>query len=307
MKSGSVFWGVLLITLGAFFLLYNFSVELNLSPVLDLWPLVLVVWGVSLLKISPIAKNILSGISGLLLGLLITALVTGSWRGFQRFDWDNSFFTDDESEFYDQADSMFVELDSAVANASINFAGGAGEFKIKGGSDYLADFHTLGNFSSLKSTYNEDNTSAEIFFAINSDNIKINKLSGRAGDIRLNNLPVWDITLKVGAAEFGGDLTGLKVRKMTISAGAADISLKLDALLDSSYYMVETGVANVEILVPEFAGCQIKTMAGLSAKDFKGFNKQEKRAWRTDNFYSADKKLYLVLKGGMSNFEVKRY
>jgi len=71
--------------------------------------------------------------------------------------------------------------------------------------------------------------------------------------------------------------------------------------------MVETGVASVEIEVPEASGCRILVDSGLSSKDFDGFVKQSDGAYETSNFKTAVNKVNISLKGGLSSFEVRKY
>ena len=69
-NAGSVFWGILLIALGALFLLENLDiVQLHLENVWQLWPLLIVGVGVSLLN--------LKGALGVIVNVLLIAAVLG--------------------------------------------------------------------------------------------------------------------------------------------------------------------------------------------------------------------------------------
>jgi len=48
-KTGSIFWGIVLMFLGAVFLLANFGILIDYAHIFDLWPLIIIVVGVKLL------------------------------------------------------------------------------------------------------------------------------------------------------------------------------------------------------------------------------------------------------------------
>lgn len=48
-KTGSVFWGIVLMILGVIFLLANFEIFIDYAHIFDLWPLIIIVVGVKLL------------------------------------------------------------------------------------------------------------------------------------------------------------------------------------------------------------------------------------------------------------------
>ncbi|MBI5323909.1 MAG: hypothetical protein HZB41_01280, partial [Ignavibacteriae bacterium] len=79
-KTKSIFWGVFLIFLGIFFLMNELNMwNYDLSVIQYFWPLLLVIWGISILKIPGIAKKILASLAAILLALFIMSLVTHHW------------------------------------------------------------------------------------------------------------------------------------------------------------------------------------------------------------------------------------
>jgi hypothetical protein len=70
MKSSKIFWGVFLVSLGTLLLIRQFGVwDVDLGDLFNLWPSLLIIWGVSLLKIGEIAKLSLIAITALLLAV----------------------------------------------------------------------------------------------------------------------------------------------------------------------------------------------------------------------------------------------
>lgn len=80
MKTYIIFWGVLLISLGIALTLNNFELlNFDFSFALKMWPIILIIWGLTFLKISEILKKILAAISALFLTLLFIALIKFDW------------------------------------------------------------------------------------------------------------------------------------------------------------------------------------------------------------------------------------
>jgi hypothetical protein len=70
MKSSTIFWGVFLISLGILLLLRQFGIwDADLGDLFDLWPSLLIIWGISLLKIGEKAKLLIVALTALLLAL----------------------------------------------------------------------------------------------------------------------------------------------------------------------------------------------------------------------------------------------
>jgi hypothetical protein len=55
-RTGSVFWGIVLMILGVVFLMANFSFLVTYSGIWNLWPLVVIIFGVKLV-VDYMAKN----------------------------------------------------------------------------------------------------------------------------------------------------------------------------------------------------------------------------------------------------------
>lgn len=77
MKSSTIFWGVFLISLGALLLLRQFGIwDSDLGDLFDLWPSLLIIWGISLLKIGNVAKTALIALTALLLAVFTSGFFT---------------------------------------------------------------------------------------------------------------------------------------------------------------------------------------------------------------------------------------
>ena len=315
MKTSTIFWGSLLIFVGILFLLNNFDVmDVTLNNIIDFWPVVLIIWGISLLKIPDIVKKIMAGASALLLAWIVV--------GFFSFHWTGDVFDDMDFEFGESFEepaeplppgaeseerTLNIEYDTNYTYGEFNFNGGAGEFDIKGTTADLVLVKALGLQEDLKFRKFKDKKEV----VVDLDFGKTKKIKGMPLDrealIKLNPETIWDVDIHVGAAEMDCDFRDYRTRSVNVKAGAADINLILGNKYDSLEVRVDAGASNIEIRVPKTSGCEIIAKIGLSAKDFYGFEKHEDGIYRSENYQTSDKIIKLYISGGVSNFEVDRY
>ena len=109
-------------------------------------------------------------------------------------------------------------------------------------------------------------------------------MDGNEVMVRLNDKPLWNINLEVGAGETTFDLSGYKVQSMRLKGGVASYKLKLPEPVSVMDITVETGVADVSIKVPQVSACRITVESGLSSKDFSDFEKQADGSYQTANY-----------------------
>ncbi|OGU18014.1 MAG: hypothetical protein A2X61_14910 [Ignavibacteria bacterium GWB2_35_12] len=309
-KTSSIFWGVFLIFLGLFFLLNELSLwNYDLSIIQYFWPLLLVIWGISILKIPGIAKKILASLAAILLALFIMSLVTHHWSCNVNHNIV-SIFAQDDSNIPD--DSIKYELvlnypyDSLCKAATLNFDAGAGSFRIKDTCSGILEVYSyskLGDFE-LNNSGTRENVNLNLDMSLDKF-WKKNKMKRKA-EIKFSPVIPWDLNLNIGASNFDCDLSKYKIKNLNIDGGASNIEIMLGDLYDTTNVNIEVGASNIEIAIPSTSACQIVTSTGLSQKDFSGFKRSED-TYTTENFYTSKKRIFLNLSGGVSSFEVKRY
>jgi hypothetical protein len=318
MRTSSIFWGTLLIFLGIFFLLTNLGmIHLNLGWISSYWPLLLIIWGLSLLNIPRWAKNIMSAFSAILIALIIMSTVSQAWKGDFRF-WKgmhhgiNVTTSDDDEEGTDSTShntkKMVIAIDSTYTNGQFNFSGGAGEFTIQDTTSKLIDIEASGSNKDLICNPNKDNKTVTLDYAFDS-NSKIfrNIDKERYAKIKLSPNILWDLNLKLGAATVNCDLSEYKMQSVTLNVGAADITIKLGDLAEKTNIDVKAGASDIKISIPNSSGCEIISKTSLSERDFNGFQSNGKDSYKTENFDNSSKKIYIKISGGISSFNVERY
>lgn len=304
MNPSRFFWGTLLILFGAYFLLMNFDlIKFDLSFILDLWPLLLVLWGISLLKIHPIIKNILAGISAVLFVLIIIAFFSKLWH----WDWNYSTEENKRSRTV-QSEHHKLLMDTSYKFVEFSLNGGAGEFCIDDTTSELVDILTEGAVSSLNFNRADSISNNTIVFNFDDKNNFFKNIhSNRNADLKFNTSPVWKFDFNLGASEFNADLAYLKTREVNIKAGAADVFLKLGNHFNETYLNIDAGASDINIEIPSGSGCRIESKTGLSGENFDGFVSKGNNIYESDNYNNAKDKIFINISGGISDFNVTKY
>lgn len=308
MKTKHFFWGALFITIGALILLNNFFfLNFGWNDLWKFWPLVLVLWGVTIIVRNNYFKGLLAAVSGIILAFVIFATFkAGSEIFTDNFKWDSNDFniSADGSE---NLQSYNDSYDPSIKEAKFHFESGAGAFVINGTSTDLISAKAAG--IGYEFTVNKDSIShqADILLSMQGHHIRFRhgKFRNKA-KIELNVNPVWDLNFDIGAASVDFDLRPFKTKNVDIDMGAASLKLKLGNNIDESHVSIKGGASALEIFVPENAGCDITTDISLSSKSFNGFNKISSDHYQTDNFQTAKNKIYLNIETGVSSIKVIR-
>jgi hypothetical protein len=304
MKTSSVFWGLFFIFLGLIILLEKLNVLLiDYGNFFDYWPIIIILFGFSILNLPEILKKIIAAVAALLMALFVMSMVHFSWFPFIDFDDDYSTKTKKENSFSQIASIPFTEN---IKYSSLELNAGACSIIFKDSATQLIDVisgYPLINIDySTKDSQNNVNILLDLrlrtkFFSKKHDNNVI---------INLNTQPIWDLDLDIGAVNMECDLSKYKIRDLCIDAGATDIDITLGNKHSYSYIEINSGASDFTINIPKESGCQIESSTGLSSEDFPGF-RIFKGSYYTENFEKADNKIIIKISGGVSSFEVVRY
>jgi hypothetical protein len=304
MKSSVVFWGVFLILIGILLLLDNWNLfNYNLHFIIDFWPLILIVWGLSLLKLNDTAKNILAGLSGAFLALLIMAILNFDFSIKKFIEYDNEEINEPESKIHEEFKFAY---DSAFTKGRICFEGAAGQFSFNENTNDLIYMESGKYLVDPIVTPDPKSKTIEIDIQSSPGHGKVNHLDNEL-NVKLNRLVDWDMDISLGAAEFDADFSDQKIKTIDLDAGAADIEITLGDRSDTTYIDISVGASDIIIRIPQNSGCLVTAETVLVDKDLPGFNNKEKNDYYTDNYFSSNKKIIIKIEGGVSHFEVERY
>jgi hypothetical protein len=308
MKTKHIFWGILFISIGMLWLLDRFiwlSVEWNY--VWKLWPVVIILWGVSLMVTNHLIRGIITAITAFLLALaLFTSVKYGVIHTGDGIEWNiNDDGISDKFEVTDYSESY----NDNYQKATLHFEAGAGSFIAHDTTEELFHANVEGRKDSYNLTKSGTGNDVNLNFDMHKKHINFfpfNKMRNRV-DLKLNSTPLWDLNFNLGAASIDFDLTPYKTYNIAIKMGAASLKLKLGDRSEESRLNIDAGASSIDIDVPQDAGCEVKTESSLSAKYINGFKNIEDNLYRTDNFDSAKKKIYITIKSGVSSITINRY
>ncbi|QNL51460.1 hypothetical protein H8S90_07765 [Olivibacter sp. SDN3] len=312
MKRDRLNWGLVLLFIGVMWLLSNFGVvTFYWSSLWRFWPIFLIIIGVNLLVPRHGYGNIISVIATI--GALVfigyqSSRPTSSWK--EGSVWRNLDEGEDDGDGVERRADFVTAFEEQVKEVNLEIKGGAVEYNVGGETDELFKAETKSNFAGHVLQSSTRDSIADLSFRMkNTKGRKWNLRNNGENEAKmyLNTNPIWNIKAEVGAGAIDFDLSRYKVRKLTFKGGAASFETKLGMPLESSEIFVESGVASIEIAIPQAAACRIQVESGLSSKDFPGFTKRDDGSYATADFDQASNKYLINLKGGLSSFSVERY
>lgn len=307
MKVKNVIWGLILVIIGALFILKNLDIiYFSWYSIWKLWPMILVLIGVAILPVKDSVKIILTVI--VLAGAVFFLLSFPSHRTWNnnwnfRFDRDEKC-EDNEPHKIDQ--KIFEAFDTAITEVDLIFDAAAGNFKISRVTDDLFEFERDGNLGRYNYSIKDLDYKREIKIELEEGRIISGDFKNRV-EMKLNPIPVWDINVDVGAANIDLDLTSFKVSKLDIDGGASSIDIKFGNLLDDCRIKINSGASAINIRVPEEFACEVNTNTVLSSKDLQGFNKISNDTYVTPDFSEKEKNLVIDIEAAVSSLNVERY
>lgn len=268
MRSGRVFWAVVLIVLGVIFLAANMGL-LSMNVWGLFWPVFLVLLGVWFLVGSS-----LKGSSGLEmeqgsvdLGGAQSASVTVK-HGAGRLSLGGS------------ADAGKL-VSGSFANgldARVNDSGGRLQVVLQPQSRAFPDVFFPGSWVSG---------------------------GGLAWDFSLSKEIPLDLVFEIGAVDAHLDLTELKVKDLVVKTGASSTAVKLPAAAGSTYFKVEAGAASMDIEIPQGVAARIEAESGLASikVDESRFPKGN-GIYQSPEYESAENKVDIRIETGVASIEI---
>lgn len=361
-KSNGIFWGGLLVIVGAFWLLRNLGfLNIDWYEVARFWPILLILAGGSLLASGRERNGWVGGVAGILIVLAVLGGITHRTdRAFDQsqrnwnFDWDNSWDDDndndqgenfgyrkrerlqeknqersrkyeedynrdkdkdeDDNEMSEKRDirnrHYEYEMESGLKEATLNFEGGAGEFKLKGSTDKLFEAESRSSIGGFRSDIrnNRNANTAVIDFKMESGNINLKKGNNENSvEFNLNKKLLWNIDLGLGAGEAKFDLSDFRVKSLKISTGVADLDVKLGDNVSRTDVKIESGMASMTLEVPKSVGCEVRIDGMLNDKDMGDLQKVSDGLYRSPGFDQAARKIIIDYDAGLSEVNIRRY
>jgi hypothetical protein len=119
--------------------------------------------------------------------------------------------------------------------------------------------------------------------------------------LKLNNEIIYNISVETGAINTDCNLSAFKVEKLYIESGASNINLVIPKY--NSKIIIDTGVSNIDIDIPKNVGATVNIDSGIAIKDLDDFIKRDS-IYISNNYNSSEFKVDIEIDCGVSNINI---
>ena len=293
-------------------MLNNFGVlEFGMRAFWSLWPLILILWGISVLPIKDWMK-----ITGLVIVLVFTISFfdrlthRSPWFFFHNHEFsgrDWNFDNDEDNGDENNKDqTLTVPFDSLSRKGVLKLVAAAGNFNIQGVTSDFISFSKTGNIGNYTLTTSDSNGVKNINLNMEKTHVRRNENKNKV-DITLNDKPAWNFNFDIGAAEIILDLRDYRIDTTVFNAGASSIDVKIGEKNPKTVMTFNAGASSIKVAIPKGSGCEVRSESFLISKEFEGFDKKGDGLYQTSNFNVSKNKVYLIIKSAVSKVEIQRY
>ncbi len=308
MEFRKMFWGSILVVIGTALVLKNLNViDFCWLQLWRLWPLILIVLGISFLPLKAVWRLLLSFLVIILTVIFFYKDLTNHDHDW-RWNWDRNDKDNTEERIYSPGQVLSEPYDTTLQFVDLNLEAAAGEFYIKDTCTNLVEIDNKGDLGSYGMEVQRTGDTARV-------NIKMKSLTGehtikgRGGEvyIDLNSRPDYSIRLDAGAADMELDFSSFRITNLELNGGASSVEMTLGALQQETRISINAGASSIDLSIPKDAGCEVLNNSFLSDKNLEGFTKAGKGRYLTENFNSSRQKIFIELKAGVSEISIERY
>lgn len=330
----SLFWPVILITVGVIILLGNLGVltAANIVSVVRMWPLLLILIGLDLLfgRSSPLLGALI-GVGAVV--VIIIIMLVGPSIGLAG-NWEVREFT--RAEPLDGAESARVTLDGSLGHltvaaadsrenlieADLRYVGSDIEFEASGESEKVVRLGQRDNqvnldFGGFVGWFINPQEQLRWEIGLNPDvplELSINGGVGESDlDLRDLNLTALNLSGGVGEMKLTLPATGARYEvRLNGSVGGLDIEIP-DRDADLVLW-ISGGVGGINIDVPDDAAVRVRSTGGLGGVNVPdGFERisggddfgSDQGVWETPGFERAERQIVIEFSGGVGGLTVR--
>ncbi|MEX0934475.1 MAG: DUF5668 domain-containing protein, partial [Candidatus Saccharimonadales bacterium] len=292
-RVGKLFWGGLLLIIGALALLNNFGVvEARFGNLWRLWPLVIVAVGLSVLSLKGLVSRLITILFVLaaLAAVFIMSISDGQVR-------EHRITTASVGVFED------------VTNATVSFSGGAGPINVTSQPQgNLVEASLDSNFAELEYAASQEGTFQIVDLkAVGSERWWLGDWNSRFEMSLLEGMPI-NLILDVGATNLSADFSELVLEDLNINAGASSLDLRFGDIVDLLNVSLNVGASSMDIYVPEGMGLRVSISSSLS--EFKlpdSLVEVSDGVYESRGYTNAAKKINISGSTGVSSLNIEHY
>lgn len=295
MNANRLFWGVIIIIIGLLWLFTNLGIISGgfWSEIWRLWPMIFIIWGVSLLFSHKGLNTVWLSVISLIIMLAVASAFVWVYQGAKK-------------------ESTIIEVNEQISNSADNvildFKIGAAEFFLSDGAEKILE------------------GSVESNSGIDIDNEIINKTQ----TISINQLPISnfllnpniknrmelktsaELPLKVnidsGASKINMDLRQSILSELDIDSGATAADIKIGDKSKVVKIVISSGASSFDIEVPLGYAIKVINKSGLSGNNFSAIGLVKTgENWLSSDYNQNDNKINIIFESGASSLNLSRY
>jgi len=289
--------GTFLILLGCVFLLVNLGYASwdVVAELAELWPLLLVAWGITLMT-KGTKVSFLGFLGPLLLVLALVYVLWGSYRGA-----DREIRRITASQELTDVDEARVTL--RFAGGKLAVSPGDAMNLVEAEMDYRADT------SRPRLIYSEEGGLGRAVLR-RTGSTRAGPGMGNRWDVRLTDRIPLELRLITEGSNCNLDLSGLRITDVEVTAGASNVVVRFGRGDADARVKVDAGVSLVRLEIPKQYGLRMLVDCGLCFKYLPdGMKKRDGGggAYYSKNYDTAPHKMDLEVEGGVSKLSIAHY
>lgn len=294
--TSNLLWGGSFLLVGALLLLSNLGiVDVHWREAWRLWPILIILAGLSILSLRGWVAIVVYGIAGLVIVALVWATLMGA------ISYDNGSST---------AETFTIgKENSDIKNVGLNITSGPGTLSVSStNSSNVTEGESRGMHTEFSSEVRSDG---------DKQTVKLTQSRGAGWfmpgsvsdlDIRINKDLPTDLEIEAGASDINADLSDIKLQSLLMDTGASSIDLKLGNELDNTVATIRTGASSVVVRVPNNSGIRLNLNDELSSKDLPdGYRQTDDNTYTSPNYNKTSKKITIDVDSEVSSFVLKEY
>ena len=301
-ESDNFFWGLLLISLGALFLLHNVGVlQLYIGNIWQLWPIVIILIGVSMIQLKGkwnTAVNVGATIIIVLLALFVLTNENGLRQGPITHDSDDVVAIENRASLWQKTEKADVRVDTGAISLRLD--------SVPEGDSQVVNAQLKGNRKITEETRMDGTTQRIELGTKGHPGAGIFQGKNRLELGLTQRVPV-DLRLDMGASTISGDLSQVQLENLIIDTGATTVDLTLGSKLERSTVTIDSGASNIKLRMPKEVGYRVERDGGLTSSNFDGAEKVSDDLYETEGFAQAEKQILIIADTGATSFKIEQY
>lgn len=293
-SAGKIFWGLFLVIIGTLLLLDNFGVvRVDLLQLWRLWPLAIILGGLSILSVRGVWWKVIVVVASLLALGAVVAVALGYPPRSSGSVRESSASVERESA---EVSRLRTSIKSGVGTLSVR----SDDTEALVAAELESDVAQLRQVSRREDNLQSVDISTEFQGGWQFGDIKNDLQVAISDDVPL------ELTVDTGASKADINLETALLERLTIKAGASSVKVRLGSRTESTRFDLEAGASSVEIVVPDDVGVRVLLESGLASSQLEDLENKGNGLFESANYARADRKVEISAKIGAGSLQLRR-